>query len=100
MFGAGVTVGDTTLYPVTAPALIVVGFLMAKNLLLIPWREPTEALPAFLTLIGIPLAFSIVDGIALGFIGYVIMKFFTGKRHEISWISLAIAIAFVIHFAL
>ncbi|MCX6909458.1 MAG: NCS2 family permease [Verrucomicrobia bacterium] len=100
MVGAGVTVGEATLYPVTAPALIVVGFLMTKNILFIPWREPTEALPAFLTLIGIPLAFSIVDGIALGFIGYVIMKTFTGKRREISWVSLAIAAAFVIHFAL
>jgi AGZA family xanthine/uracil permease-like MFS transporter len=88
------------LHPVTAPALIIVGSLMARSVLEIPWSDPTEALPAFLTLVGIPLGYSIVDGIALGFISYVLLKAVTGQFRAISWISLATAVVFVVRFAL
>jgi AGZA family xanthine/uracil permease-like MFS transporter len=56
------------LYPVTAPALVVVGSLMAASLRRIPWDDPAEAIPAFVTLSTMPLAYSIADGLALGFV--------------------------------
>ncbi len=92
--------GGAMLHPVTAPALIIVGSLMARGVLEIPWSDPTEALPAFLTLVGIPLGYSIVDGIALGFISYVLLKAVTGQFRAISWVSLATAVVFVVRFAL
>ena len=102
MVGAGVTVAGASapLYPVTAPALIIVGFLMARSALEIPWDDASEAIPAFLTLAGIPLTYNIADGIGLGFISYVLLKALTGKFRDISWVSLAIAGAFIAHFAL
>ena len=51
---------------ITAPALVIVGAMMAQNVGKIDWRDHTEAIPAFLTLIGIPLSYSIADGLALG----------------------------------
>jgi AGZA family xanthine/uracil permease-like MFS transporter len=92
--------GGSMLYPVTAPALIVVGYLMTQSILEIPWKDATEAIPAFLTIIGIPLGYSIADGIALGFISHVLLKTLAGRFRDISWISLAIAVMFVIRFAL
>ncbi len=56
----------------TAPALIVVGVLMAQSLREIKWHEMEIAIPAFLILLGMPLTYSISDGIALGFIFYPI----------------------------
>ena len=101
MVGMGIAgTGGTTLYPVTAPALIVVGFLMTQSILEIPWKDSTESIPAFLTLIGIPLSYSIVDGIAMGFIGHVLLKTATGKFREVSWVSLVVAVVFVVRFAL
>jgi len=101
MVGAGVEIAPkVTLYPVTAPALIIVGFLMARNALEIPWDDASEAIPAFLTLVGIPLTYNIADGIGLGFISFVLLKTLTGKLRDISWVSLAIAAAFIAHFAL
>jgi len=58
--------------PITAPALVIVGAMMAQNVGKIDWKDYTESVPAFLTLIGIPLTYSIADGLALGFISYPI----------------------------
>jgi adenine/guanine/hypoxanthine permease len=63
-----------TLYPVTSPALIVVGSLMMRSVRDVEWDDFTEALPAFLTLVLMPLTFSITDGIAFGFISYALLK--------------------------
>lgn len=62
-----------TLYPITAPALIVVGFLMAGALKKIDWARVTEGLPAFLTVIVMPLTFSISSGLAVGFVSYSLL---------------------------
>jgi len=65
--------------PITAPALVIVGAMMIQNVAKIDWKDYSESVPAFLTMIGIPLSFSIADGLALGFITYPIIKFFSGK---------------------
>ena len=73
------------LYPVTAPALIIVGSLMLKNVVHINWRDYTESIPAFLTLVIMPLTFSITEGIAFGFISYSVLKLLSGRGKEVHW---------------
>ena len=63
----------------TAPALIIVGAMMMAPLAEIEWSDPLIALPAFLTLIGIPLTFSIANGLAFGLTSYAILKLLRGK---------------------
>ena len=66
MVGAGYAVGEGTfLYPIIAPALIIIGSLMLKNVVHIKWDDITESLPAFLMLLMMPLAFSITEGLPL-----------------------------------
>jgi AGZA family xanthine/uracil permease-like MFS transporter len=88
-----------TLYPVTSPALIVVGSLMIRSVRDIDWDDFTEALPAFLTLIVMPLTFSITDGIAFGFISYALLKVVTGRGREAHWLVYLFAILFVLRYA-
>ncbi len=73
------------LYPVLAPALIVVGAMMLKGLARLKWDDPTEYLPAFLTVILMPLTLSITEGIAFGFIAYSLLKLVTGRARELHW---------------
>lgn len=70
-------------YPVIAPALIVVGVFMIASVARIKWDDYSEAIPSFLTLIVMQMAFSITDGIAWGFISYVLLKFASGRVREI-----------------
>lgn len=72
------------LYPVTAPALIVVGTFMAASLRRIPWDDFGEAIPALLIVVGIPLTYSIAEGLALGFISYPVIKLLGGKGREVN----------------
>jgi len=88
------------LYPVIAPALIVVGCMMMKNVVHINWNDTTEALPAFLALLMIPLSFSITDGIALGFIFYAFLKLVSGRGRECHWIVYVCAVAFIFRYFL
>ena len=88
-----------TLYPVTSPALIVVGSLMIRSVRDIDWDDFTEALPAFVTLIVMPLTFSITDGIAFGFISYALLKVVTGRGREAHWLVYLFAILFVLRYA-
>ncbi|WP_349516106.1 NCS2 family permease [Leuconostoc suionicum] len=80
---------------VTAPALVVVGVLMAKNLRLIDWEDLAIAAPAFLIIIGMPLTYSISDGIALGFILYPITMIATGRIKKVHPLMYALAIMFI-----
>ena len=89
-----------TLYPVTSPALIVVGSLMIRSVRDIEWDDFTEALPAFLTLIVMPLTFSITDGIAFGFISYALLKLITGRAREVQWLVYVFAVLFVARYAI
>jgi len=88
-----------TLYPVTSPALIVVGSLMIRSVRDIGWDDFTEALPAFLTLIVMPLTFSITDGIAFGFISYALLKIVTSRVREAHWLIYLFAVLFVLRYA-
>ena len=84
--------------PITAPALIIVGAMMMSNASRIEWEDASESIPSFLTLVGIPLAYSIADGLALGFISYPVLKALTGRGREIGKMSYAIAALLVFYF--
>ena len=86
------------LHPVTAPALIVVGCMMIQPLLKIDWKDITEALPAFLVIIMMPLTFSIASGVAVGFIAYAAVKLFTGNGRKVSWLVYLLALLFILRF--
>ncbi|MDB6112963.1 MAG: family permease, partial [Pedosphaera sp.] len=73
--------------PITAPALVVVGAMMCQNVTKIDWSDYSESVPAFLIIIGIPLSYSIADGLALGFISYPIIKLFSGRGKEVRWLT-------------
>ena len=98
MIGGGVKVGQAVLYPTLAPALIVVGSMMLRPLRELQWDDPTEYLPAFLVLVGIPLTFSIADGIAFGLISYSIAKLATGRWRECPTLTYVFAALFVVQF--
>lgn len=82
----------------TAPALVIVGALMIRAVLTIKWDDVTEAIPAFLTLIAMPLTFSIANGLALGFIFYPLLKLFTGRGREASPLVYVLAGIFVLRY--
>jgi adenine/guanine/hypoxanthine permease len=88
-----------TLYPITSPALIVVGSLMMRAVRDVNWDDFTESLPAFLTVVAIPLTFNITDGIAFGFISYALLKLVTGRRRECNWLIYLFAGLFVLRYA-
>jgi AGZA family xanthine/uracil permease-like MFS transporter len=100
MVGGGYQAGGALLYPVTAPALIVVGSLMVKNVREIPWDDPSEAIPAFLTMIMMPLSFSISDGIAFGFISFVFLKVATRQWQGIPWPLYLFAALFLLRYTI
>jgi len=84
--------------PITAPALVIVGAIMLQHLAKIDWKDYTETIPAFLTLIGIPLSYSIADGLALGFITYPLIKLFSGRGREANWLTYVLAAVLVVYF--
>ena len=81
----------------TAPPLILVGALMMSEVGKINFVDFSDGLPAFLTIIMMPLTGSIANGFAFGFVSYVFMKTAVGKYKEVSWIMWLISIAFVIN---
>ena len=80
----------------TAPALILVGLFMMSPIKEIDLEEFTEAIPAFLTIVMMPFAYSIAEGIVFGMVSYVILKVLTGKTKDVSVIMYILAILFVI----
>jgi len=82
----------------TAPILIMVGALMLTEIKNIPLDEITDAVPAFCTIILMPLTFSIGEGLALGFLSYTFVKLLAGREKEIHWIMYMISAAFIINF--
>lgn len=83
---------------VTAPALIIVGVLMVSSLRKINWENFAIAVPAFLTMIMMPLTYSIANGIAVGFIFYPITMLVSGRRKEIHPIMYLFFVIFVLYF--
>lgn len=79
----------------TAPALIFVGFLMVSAVIEIDFKDLTEAVPAYLCLIAMPLMYSISEGIAIGVISYVIINFVCGKKEKITPLMYVLSVLFV-----
>jgi AGZA family xanthine/uracil permease-like MFS transporter len=99
MVGGGVpSEGGAILFPMTAPALIVVGSLMVRGIVRIDWSDATESLPAFLVVIGIPFTWSIADGIALGFVAYPVLKILSGRPREASWLVYVLGALFALRY--
>ena len=99
MIGGGYqTPQGNFLYPIIAPALIVVGSMMMFNVKKINWEDPTEALPSFLTLAIMPFSLSITEGLAFGFISYSILKLVSGKARQIHWAFHLVSAAFVARY--
>ncbi len=82
----------------TAPALIMVGSLMLTTITEIPWTEPLSAIPAFLTLIMIPLSASIANGLGFGVIAYASVHILGGKFRRQDWLLYLLAVLFLIRF--
>jgi AGZA family xanthine/uracil permease-like MFS transporter len=84
--------------PITAPALVLVGAMMLRNVSKIDWADYSESIPAFLLLIGIPLSYSIADGLALGFISYPLVKLLGGRGTDVKWLSWLLAGLLLLYF--
>jgi adenine/guanine/hypoxanthine permease len=84
--------------PVTAPALVVVGFLMMTTVRFIPWDRFDEAIPAFLTILTLPLTFNIAYGIGFGFISFALIKLARGKPGEAHPLLYGFAVLFALAF--
>jgi AGZA family xanthine/uracil permease-like MFS transporter len=82
----------------TAPALVIVGFFMIRSVVDINFADPTEGIPAFLTILMMPLAFSIAEGIVYGILAYVILKTATGKLKDISAVTWILFVIFILRF--
>jgi AGZA family xanthine/uracil permease-like MFS transporter len=92
-------VGDTTVVPAVAPALVMVGYLMMRLVEAIDWTTTESALPAFLVIAGVPLTFSISAGIGFGIIGYVVVMAAQGRAREIHGLMWLLVPLFVAFFA-
>jgi len=82
----------------TAPALIIVGSLMMAHGAEIEWRKPTVAIPSFLTMIMIPLTFSIANGLAFGFVAYSLIKIGSGEGRRVHWLVYVLTALFIARF--
>ncbi len=100
MVGGGYEMADgSRLYPIVAPALIVVGSLMLGLVKNIPWDDPADSFSAYLTIIITPLSFSITEGISAGFISYSVLKTAQGKFKEVHPVTHVCAVLFVLRYA-
>ena len=88
-------------YPaITAPALVIVGAMMVQSVTAIQWDDYSESIPCFLTMVGIPLTYSIADGLALGFISYPLVKLLCGRGREAQWLMHVMAVILIAYFVL
>jgi AGZA family xanthine/uracil permease-like MFS transporter len=88
------------LHPVIAPALVIVGYLMMKSVVHIAWDDLTEAIPAFLTIIIMPLTLSITEGIAFGFISFCLLKLVTKKGKQVHWLIYFFSALFILRYVI
>ena len=82
----------------TAPALILVGYLMMRAVTDINFADPTEGIPAFIAITMMPFAYSIAEGIVYGVLSYVVLKAATGKFKEITPVTWILFVIFVARF--
>lgn len=93
----GVQVGDATIHPAVAPALIMIGYLMLRLVGEVDWSRPEAGIPAFMVIAGVPLTFSISAGIGLGVISYVAVMVATSRAkqiHPLMWCLVPLFLAF------
>ncbi|MCE5312403.1 MAG: NCS2 family permease [Nitrospiraceae bacterium] len=99
MIGGGYEVSKGMfLYPVIAPVLIIIGSIMLKSVRNINWEDTTEAIPAFLTIIIMLTTVSITEGIAFGFISYVLLKLVTRRTRDAHWLVYMVAVLFIARY--
>lgn len=84
----------------TAPALVIVGYLMMKHVVDIPWDDATESVPAFLAILAMPFFYSISEGIAFGIISYVVINLISGNGKKITPTLFVIAVLFILKYIL
>ena len=84
----------------TAPALIIVGYLMLSSCADIDWRDAGEAVPAFLTIVAMPFTYSISEGIMFGVISYTVINALAGKFSRIHWIMYILTALFIAKYAM
>jgi adenine/guanine/hypoxanthine permease len=84
--------------PITAPALVLVGAMMIRNVTRIDWGDGTESIPAFLVILGVPLSYSIGDGLALGFMSYPLVKLLAGRGREVKPVLGVLAVLLLAYF--
>lgn len=82
----------------TAPALVIVGALMARSVSAVNWSDFTEALPAFVTLLATPLTFSVATGLSLGLVVFTVVKLAVGRRNEISGLLWVLTLLFIFRY--
>lgn len=82
----------------TAPALVIVGVFMMQSVTEIDWKDFGVAVPAALTILTMPLTFSISEGIAVGFFVYVVLMLGLGRGRQVSWLAYGLAAVFAVHF--
>jgi xanthine/uracil/vitamin C permease (AzgA family) len=91
--------GGFARYPIAlASALIIVGCLMISHIGEIDWSDPVVSVPAFLTMITIPLTFSIANGIAFGFTAYTLLKVLRGEFRKVNWLVYVLTALFIARF--
>ena len=84
----------------TAPALILVGAMMMTPVKEIQFDDYTELIPVFLTIVMMPLTYSIASGFGFGFVSYAFIKLFTGRGKEVSPFMWCITLLFLANFAM
>ena len=84
----------------TAPALIIVGFMMMQQVTKIDFDDLTEAIPAFIAIIAMPFMYSVSEGIAMGVISYVVLNLVSGKRDKLTKLMYVLAVLFVLKYML
>jgi AGZA family xanthine/uracil permease-like MFS transporter len=82
----------------TAPALIIVGYLMMKSVGDIDWRDPAIGIPALLTITLMPFTYSITNGVAAGFVSYTLIKVLQGKARDVHPLTYIVSILFIGYF--
>jgi AGZA family xanthine/uracil permease-like MFS transporter len=100
VIGGGVERGGLFYYPVTAPAVILVGRFMMAQVGRVAWSEPTEALPAFAALVAIPFTFNIAHGVAAGIVAHVAVKAGAGRARAVPRVMWVLALLVVAAYAL
>jgi len=87
-------------FEAVAPALVVVGFLMVRQAVHIDWQDWGLGIPAFMTIIFMPLSYSIANGIGAGFVSYAFIRLVQGRGREVHWLMYVVSAVFVIYFGM